>query len=363
MKTEGIDSYLKEAKRFFKGASALHFNLYSVLFWCAWASLVTLLSDYAGWVTFILFSIVFLLGFSQLSKHFRETEKSANLGLFVEYILRQSNFAWLFGLYVATVITLICIGISSAFNDGSTWVDSFSGNIFDIAGIYIGCVIGMLALRYLVDRISPTVNIDIALQKVNADLELVLARGEGKVTVCFPALNIGHFRSLLQGGNAIYDDFKKLLIKVAQTEGVSLDCYIYDKKLYRDLFFAYGQHYKAQKNQENTAFDSELVDRATVKTIDEARNLAEEVEQCSSRASRYIAVMPSLMRTHAIVIDDVVYSIHSWGMPVYSDIKKTFEPSHNGESPVAKLMFYRMSGADISGIVRGSLQYESGFKK
>src|SRR5690606_16871811 len=110
------------------------------------------------------------------------------LGDEIRYMFKHGTLAWIFGAGMAYILIAVYIIIPN---------DSFDPRSFYTFGLsaFIGTVGSGLVIRSLYRDLAPITDVDRLLFYIIRDIDNLRTKGLEKVTIVYPALNIGDWRN------------------------------------------------------------------------------------------------------------------------------------------------------------------------
>ncbi|MEO9850184.1 MAG: hypothetical protein ABJH72_09720 [Reichenbachiella sp.] len=297
------------------------------------------------WIGFIILvlSLILLVIYIQFLR-IRHHSQFEELLFGFSYIWKDASTAWILGILTATIITSFALIL--LFIESEDTQDIFISNIYDIIAIYSGTVLGSLALKSFVDKIAPIYSVEKALKLITDDLQRANKNGDSTIRISFPALNIGQFRSdakIVEDG--FFSEYKSQLTKLIDKKSADLKVYTYPKDLYKPLYEAYARTFNLDST---TKGGKEIIDLC----VGTAEEMVDMIDKDYKENSAWIPLPPAIFPPHVIIIDDILYTIQTWGLPYYKD-KQFHPPERKGEDKqkLARLVVYRQKITKLSNLV------------
>jgi hypothetical protein len=265
--------------------------------------------------------------------------------------LTQAQSSWSLGSGIACM----AIGTFFLFPSDSNLASRFEASL----GLYTGILGATLAINAFYRQTAPITDADSLLKNLNYDLNACPDRS--KIWFVYPALNIGYYRSLQEAGinredidhrlpnNCPYEDFRVALRRRATRLGRDrVTAVTYPSSLYKVLY---------QRYEENIHGSSNI-------NSDRVNGCAEEAQSLTGDFTTK-ELSPEAFPQHVIIIGDVVYTVMSYGLPIYKpDPQSPDDPINNvwggkfvaGEPQPASLLVYRREDPILSKLISNHLE-------
>jgi len=269
-----------------------------------------------------------------------------------KYLFHDSTLSWIIGLLLGSIITgFVLLG----FGFTEYTHAEVNPSAFDIVSIYIGCVLGSLAIRAFYKSLHPIFDEFDLIKKITTDLKEV-EEGE-EVWFSFPGLNLCQFRietNVSKKGIEIFDLYVSTLNDIiGSNKKVPFHGICYSKKYIDMLFDTYGEINKS---------DPQLVNIENAKTA--CKNCANKfVENIISATGEYNSTFYEMSPDNHVgtfvIIGDIVYTIQALGLPFYNFMENTFEDPFRGCAPdkkLVKLIAYRLYDKQLAETIRTRTQ-------
>lgn len=229
----------------------------------------------------------------------------------------------------------------------------FQEKIFEILTIYLTTITSLLVIRAIFDKIAPITNVEKLLLRLAEDFEDLSEKKGCEAWIIYPALNIGHFRE--EAGlvpESYYVRFSEALHKFIENPFTKLTAVTYKNTLYDGLYKTYTDMVLQDKAQD-------YKDEKKNESIVEAKRKFNAIKDASNLGCACYELEPDELREHFIVIDDIVYMITSFGLPIYEVTtggENTFKmPEIVGRIPKEKLVkiyAYRQQDGDLANMIK-----------
>lgn len=218
--------------------------------------------------------------------------------------------------------------------------------VYNLMGIYFSCIALPLTIRIFYKKTAPIININELLYEITQDFDKLHKNANKKVWIIYPALNIGHFREAKN-----YNMFREKLI-CGSLNDIEINTVTYDPNLYKPMYNAY--------NSQNKSKDpADIVHKSYTEATDLIRILA-----AHNKSTNFI-LPPENFPSQIIIIGNIVYTIISFGLPVYKANNESkdegqngkFESTPNGRNNLAKLIAYRREDNELSDLLNTNIEY------
>jgi hypothetical protein len=271
-----------------------------------------------------------------------------------EYADLRKEFAYLSqntltGLFLGIGFASALVGISTFFYRPEE-TNIFQEKIFEIVTIYLTTIASLLLIRAIFDKIAPITNVEKLLFRVAEDLEELNEKKNCEAWFIYPALNIGYFREeagLVPEKN--YTRFSEALQKFIDNPFTKITGVTYRTELYAKLYQIYAT--MVLPNAEEKDRSNKIKD-----CVQEARRKFNSIRDAENRGGICYELDPDDLREHFIVIDDIVYTIISFGLPIYDSANGgSFKPPNFGAVPPDKLVriyAYRQQDSDLAHMIK-----------
>jgi hypothetical protein len=190
-----------------------------------------------------------------------------------------------------------------------------------------------------------------------------------KIRIVYPALNIGFYRATTAGekpfldratpnSEHIFGDFCYAFQDVVQKMRPDITVFTYDVELYRPLYVAYDTMIREDRAG-NLPGDHGVVVDGCVASAEWLANVLSKRRQeliDSGEADpsvRLVRTPPDRLPGHVIVIDDVVYMIASYGIPIWDG--QRFVPIEKEDKP-ADLITWRREDSALASLIVAHLE-------
>jgi hypothetical protein len=266
----------------------------------------------------------------------KKKETSKKLLAQIDFFLTEGS-----ALNVASGIALCVIGLYLLFPTSSDLATRFSVCL----SAYTSIMAATLAIDAFYIRTQAITDMDIFLKFLTNDLDEEKGRIK-RLWIVYPALNIGYYRSLVTfkvyeddevlPENSPCDKFITALEARVKRLQKKANAITYPQELYVKLYQCYHEELRhpKPKPQKNSTNSTSLPENSTVlpeKCAKEAKRLFNLFD-----SSHAIEVPPDALPQHIIIIHDIVYTIMSYGIPIYNEVNQTFTSSES--SGVADLI-------------------------
>jgi membrane protease YdiL (CAAX protease family) len=264
------------------------------------------------------------------------------------YIFHDSTVAWIIGLWVGSVISGFVLLFFGVFDYTHAEVNP---SAFDIVSIYVGSVLGVLAIRAFYKSLHPIYDELELIKQITSDLNN--AKNNASIWFSFPALNLCQFRvvtHLVKHGGKEFKEYTTALNTKITQEHSEFHGICYNKDNINKLFDKYGEI-------NNDSLITNLAD-AIIACKNVAGGFVDSIKGAESNnlKSKFYEMIPENPVESFIIIGDVVYTIQAWGLPVYkvTEINGTkvgkFENPFKGAttSKLVKLIAYRQHDGELA---------------
>lgn len=269
------------------------------------------------------------------------------LDLFSEckFMFVHATSAWSIGGGLACMLT----GVYFFFSSHGNLFERYAGAI----GIYITVIGGTLAIHAFYRHTAPITDTDVLLRWLIEDFKK--AEKGGRLWIVYPALNIGYYRNRADlkaqlPYNHIFNKFKGGLQNCADRLGPKAVAITFPIQLYEPLFTCYDRMVRVGANGESVQCISD--------TATEARACLERFKgNAVEKFGRHYAILPREFPQHMVIVGDTVYSIMTYGMPIYQNTTTNpdvpasgifhgqFHPIVGENKPVRLLVYRRVDVA------------------
>jgi hypothetical protein len=235
--------------------------------------------------------------------------------------------------------------------------------------LYVGVVAAVLGIHIFYKKTVPITDVNLLLRLIAADLRRWKPLGT-EIWFAYPALNIGYYRKLQHFGKSLaeqvdctvipdddpYTLFWKALREIMPRVNRAV-AITYTASLYIDLYKCYDRQ-----------MHDPMGDAFATSCADEAMRLTEMFHDVRHREAEVREVAPQNFPSHVIIIGDVVYSILSYGLPLYYEFTPTHEATsfelnrvNSGrflgvEKEPATLLVYRREDAGLAKLITSHLR-------
>jgi hypothetical protein len=290
----------------------------------------------------------------------------------IKYLFKNGKPAWILGLAFSNLFVSLYFLIPSL-----TKVDRFDASF----GIFLGVLTIFVGIHILYDKEAPILGTINLLDKLNKDLDNYKG---GDIYFVFPALNLGFYtETILHNQNFFIPDNGQMKFKIHNSPAAKLYFQIreindklyqlkpgdikavifnnnesnngaenYIKKFYMSYHFMISN--KDKMNDILKLPLTELKEKIEPLTTDDT------VNSCVESANKFLEffldenilfVKPNEMLQPIIVIDNIVYVIADYGMPVYDNTNDFFVPIRNESHPV-ELYCWRRKDASLARAIK-----------
>jgi hypothetical protein len=258
-------------------------------------------------------------------------------GLWIELmsILRVRS-AWSIGSGLACLV----IGIYFFFPSDSNLANRYQGAL----GLYLGTLGTTLAIDIFYKKTAPITDIYTLLETILSDL-VNSCPDNSRLWFVFPALNIGYYRTLDKcqiederngemNDNEIYYKFRKEFKEKVRRLGKKSNAkaITYPISLYEPLYSRYEDSHRPK-----------TIQNSRKARIDGCADDAEGLARTEGLIIREIA--PEIFPQHVIIIGDIVYTVMSYGLPIYDSATSSFT---GGEEALVSLLVYRRKDVTLA---------------
>lgn len=259
-----------------------------------------------GFFVFFASLVAFYLQYKFLIKPYQKEKLKNEASL-----LFNDPISWVVGFAIGSLLCGIIILSLGLGNYSNTDVNPSS---FDIMGIYIGSILGVVAVRSFYQNLHPIYDELELIELLANDLQKAGDRDE--IIFSFPAFNLCEFRTVakLVNGEKEFTSYVDALQSRISTKENSFQGYCYSSTNIKKLYETY-----ATMNQNLP----EGVDLGNVKNrcITTANNFVEMMqnENAASKNTKFSEIDPENPLESFIIIGNVVYTLQTWGLPYYRD--------------------------------------------
>jgi hypothetical protein len=271
-----------------------------------------------------------------------------------KFMVVHATTAWSLGGGIACILT----GAYFAFTSHGHHFERYAGAV----SIYATVIGATLAIHAFYRQTAPITDMDVLLRRLIDDLDD--AKKESSLWIIYPALNLGYYRNRQQYGTELPDDhicslFKTALGNCAQRLGPQRAVAItFHKELYQKLFDCYDKMISAK----NGKSDQQCVEHCTKEALSCLRHFVGWPEE---KLGFHCPVLPREFPQQMVIIGDIVYSIMSYGLPIYKTGTKADDPANDmfygefhpieGERKPVLLLAYRRVDATLADSVSDHL--------
>lgn len=256
-----------------------------------------------------------------------EEDLRKNLKEEFKYIFTEDAWiGWSLGLIIGSVLVgavFLAFGAGKVFD-----LKDVNPSAFDIMGIYVGAILGVLAIRAFYKELHPIYELENLMKYLSKDLEsLAKSIEEGKATphpkvwFSFPGLNLGQFR--VEAGLAdtaeinIYNEVKGRLENLIGKTEVELVAIALEEADIKELYKCYGEMFTNLENSKKLIAIQRCGEDAA-KLVCAIKNTA-----TLNTNSRFVPRPKEFPAESFIIINDIVYTMDAWGFPIWKDNKFT----------------------------------------
>lgn len=271
-----------------------------------------------------------------------------------KFMVVHATTAWSLGGGVACILT----GAYFFFSSHGNFFERYAGAV----AIYVTVIGATLAVHAFYRQTAPITDMDVLLRRLIDDLND--AKKESALWIIYPALNLGYYRNRQQNGAELADDhicneFKTALGNCAQRLGPQRAVAItFHKGLYAKLFECYDMMIRTK----NGKSDLECVSDCTKEASSCLRHFVGWPEE---KLGFHCPVLPREFPQQMVIIGDIVYSIMSYGLPIYKADTRPDDPASDifygefhpigGEHKPVLLLAYRRVDATLADSVSDHL--------
>jgi hypothetical protein len=290
----------------------------------------------------------------------RDRDELLDLRSECKFMFVHATTAWSVGGGLACILT----GGYFLFTSNNNFYERYEGAL----GIYVSVIGATLAIHAFYRHTAPIMDMDVLLRRLIDDLKEA-EKDESRLWIVYPALNLGYYRNREQLCAELPDDhicklFKKALQDCAQKLGPRAVAITFPKELYQPLFACYDKMIRQGKKASAAITDPNCVSDC----VQEAMScLSRFVGSDIEKFGRYCPVLPREFPQQMVIVGDTVYSIMSYGLPVYKpNSERTDEPTNGefhgtfhaieGEHRPVLLLAYRRVDATLAESVSEHLQ-------
>jgi hypothetical protein len=296
-----------------------------------------------GVVTFAIGAAVIAIRVAWLKS--RKNDEYSDLRKEFSYLSQNTLTGVLIGIGFASTL----VGISTFFYQPEE-TNMFREKIFEIVTIYLTTITSLLLIRAIFNKIAPITNVERLLFRIAEDLEELSGKKGSEAWFIYPALNIGYFRE--EAGlvpENYYTRFSDALHKFIENPFTKVTGVTYRTNLYGKLYETYVKMVLTDK-------DDAFLKEKTDDSVAEAKRKFNSIRDAGNLGCLCYEVEPNDLREHFIVIDDIVYTITSFGLPIYDATDGgTFKPPDLGNVPKDKLVriyAYRQQDSDLAHMIK-----------
>lgn len=275
----------------------------------------------------------------------RKNDEYSDLRKEFAYLSQNTLTGVLIGIGFASTL----VGISTVFYRPEE-TNIFQEKIFEIVTIYLTTITSLLLIRAIFNKIAPITNVEKLLFRITEDLEELSRKKGCEAWFIYPALNIGYFRE--EAGlvpESYYTRFSEALQKFIENPFTKITGVTYKTNLYGKLYQTYAE--MVLPNAEKPFRESK-----TNESAQEAKRKFNAIRDAGTLGGMCYEVDPGDLREHFIVIDDIVYTITSFGLPIYDSASGgSFKPPDLGAVPTDKLVriyAYRQQDGDLAQMIK-----------
>lgn len=296
-----------------------------------------------GVIFFIVGAAVIYLRVAWLKS--RKNDEYSDLRKEFSYLSQNTLTGVLIGIGFASSL----VGISTFFYQPEE-TNIFREKIFEIVTIYLTTITSLLLIRAIFNKIAPITNVERLLFRIAEDLEELGRKKGTEAWFIYPALNIGYFRE--EAGlvpENYYTRFSDALHRFIENPFTRLTSVTYRTDLYDKLYNTYAEMVLPDKDD---AFRKARAEDS----VSEAKRKFNSIRDAANLGCACYEVEPNDLREHFIVIDDIVYTITTFGLPVYEAASGgTFKPPELGSVPkdtLVRLYAYRQQDGDLAYMIK-----------
>lgn len=206
-------------------------------------------------------------------------------------------------------------------------------------------------IRAIFDKIAPITNVEKLLFRLAEDFEELSGKKGCEAWIIYPALNIGYFREEAQlVRESQYTRFSDALHKFIENPLTKVTAVTYKTELYEKMYKTYAEMVLAGK-------DVAYQQQKTADSVVEAKRKFNSIRDASNLGCECYEVDPNELREHFIVIDDIVYTITSFGLPVYEAtgggaFKAPDLAASVPKDKLVKIYAYRQQDGDLAQMIK-----------
>jgi hypothetical protein len=313
-----------------------------------------------GWPWFLIGGGAAVIVWRLLFVWLRDRDELLDLWSECKFMFIHATTAWSVGGGLACIFT----GGYFLFTSNNSLFERYEGAF----GIYVSVIGATLAIHAFYRHTAPIMDMDVLLRRLIDDLKEA-EKDQSRLWIVYPALNLGYYRNREQLRAELPDDnicklFKKALQDCAQKLGSRAIAITFPKELYEPLFTSYDKMIRQGKKAVASKTDPNCVQDCVQEAMScLSRFTGNEVE----KFGRYCPVLPREFPQQMVIVGDTVYSIMSYGLPVYKpNSEKPDEPASGkfhgifhaieGEHRPVLLLAYRRVDATLAESVSEHLQ-------
>jgi hypothetical protein len=272
-----------------------------------------------------------------------------------KFMFIHATTAWSVGGGLACILT----GIYFLFTSNGSLFERYAGAL----GIYVSVIGASLAIHAFYRHTAPITDMDVLLRRLIEDFKE--AEKESRLWIIYPALNLGYYRNRQQLRAELPDDhicklFKKALGDCAQKLGPRRAVAItFHKGLYEKLFVCYDKMIRPKNGKP----DPDCVKHCTEEALSCLRHFVGWPEE---KLGFHCQILPREFPQQMVIVGDIVYSIMSYGLPIYKPNQQSDDPLSDmfhgdfhaieGEHKPVLLLAYRRVDATLADSVSDHLR-------
>jgi hypothetical protein len=293
---------------------------------------------------FLLMGSILLFTRMRYLKNNKNDEYNSILREF-DYLRHNTHSA----LFIGVAVSTIMVGIAICFFEPEK-TNVFQEKIFEILTLYLSFLATLLVIRAIFDKIGPITEVEKLLKRLKEDFEELSTKRKCEAYIVYPALTIGNFREeseLVLEKN--YAEFSTAVETFAKNQFTSLIAITYNPDLYEPLYEEYSKI--VLKGQ-----PEDVMKKKKEESVRESHRMFDNIKNSAHLNSYCFGLDPTELREHFIVIDDIVYTITSFGIPEFKGSGKFGEPElmkyHVTTDKLAKLYAFRQQDKEYAELVK-----------
>lgn len=309
--------------------------------------------------------ILICTGFSLLILHysylyFFDMDEFKAINKEIHAILIDCKTAWCFGGSIASIITGVYFFIPSN--------SQLHARFDTVFGIYLGVLAVTFGVHIIYKTMAPIVGTSQLLEKILDDIRFM--NNNSSLYIVYPALNIGFYREFVKspntiwnknyeifGKNTVFDKIRKEIKDAIQFKDVEAKALTYPRSKYEALFVEY--HTNNKNNKKNKKIFRNLSDSDVINACRASADLLANTILTGKPKNQHddylIQCDPSKFPQQVIIIDNIVYIIVSYGLPIYNSEDNKFY-SMSEEKSVAELITWRREDEILANTIKNHIE-------